>query len=104
MKLLAILLFIFGICLMAHGWTSRAHVEMDPEDPEVCLYEKVGKFRVGESVSLHPNTCAEATCGHGIVTTHGCGVVDAKPPCIVRRENLSKPYPDCCPTINCPQN
>ncbi|KAB0802174.1 hypothetical protein PPYR_04360 [Photinus pyralis] len=92
------------MCLIVHGWTAREQVEMDPNDPDVCVHETIGRFRVGESKSLHPKQCIRATCERGMVSKAGCGTVLTKPPCHVGSTDLSKPYPDCCPKVICPKN
>ena len=95
-------IILFGLFLVAHGWTSIEKVEMDPNDPNVCVGGKIGNIKVGETKSLSPDQCAEATCAVNSITYTGCGLVSAKPPCQVVPEDLTKAYPQCCETIICP--
>ena len=104
MKLTAILGLLFGLFLIVHGWTSIEKVEMDPDDPNVCVSNSphIGKLKLGETKSLHPHMCARATCTTGMIRKAGCGVVGAEEPCKVVAGDLSKPHPDCCDDVVCP--
>ncbi|XP_031354643.1 uncharacterized protein LOC116179075 [Photinus pyralis] len=102
MKSLLVLLFISGTICFAHGWTETIPVDMDPDQPNVCVYEPAGKLRVGETKPLLPTRCACAACSHQLITLVGCEAVAAAPPCVVQPEDLTKPYPLCCPLVSCP--
>ncbi|KAB0797068.1 hypothetical protein PPYR_08062 [Photinus pyralis] len=101
MQLVHLLLLISQLLLIVNGWTSRAHVPMDPNDPTFCLSDDplIGRLKLGESKSLHPHQCVRATCSPGMIQRAGCGVIGATPPDFIGEPDLSKPYPDCCPKL-----
>ncbi|PZC84524.1 hypothetical protein B5X24_HaOG204554 [Helicoverpa armigera] len=46
--------------------------------------------------------CYRISCGGEYIDYASCGVVATNDPkCYITDEDLSKPYPDCCPDIKC---
>ncbi|KAF5305241.1 hypothetical protein FQR65_LT07780 [Abscondita terminalis] len=98
-------LVIFLICCFAvvYGWTSLEEVSVDPNNPDVCVSKDsgVGTMKVGETKTIK-GQCVRAICGSGMISYAGCGTIAGPPGCKEGPEDLSKPYPACCPDIVCP--
>ncbi|XP_045602186.2 U-scoloptoxin(16)-Ssd1a [Procambarus clarkii] len=78
-----------------------AGAELDPEDPERCLYE-------GASYSFTEDTQAPGLCEvvrclrlvDGIYAQiTSCGVIEAE--CAAVDGDSTLPFPDCCPEMQC---
>ncbi|KAK5644899.1 hypothetical protein RI129_006199 [Pyrocoelia pectoralis] len=95
------LLVTLQLLLIVHGWTSMEYVTMDPSDPTFCISDDplVGRLKLGESKSLHPHRCVRATCHQGLIRKAGCGKLAATAPYVIGPEDLSQPYPMCCPKL-----
>ncbi|KAB0794968.1 hypothetical protein PPYR_11807 [Photinus pyralis] len=99
MKILTTFVCIFAFLSVALGWTS---LEQVPVNSEYCESSdpSTGKVKIGES---RPATgCVRITCSPGLIQFAGCGVASVSKPCYMGEEDLSKPYPDCCPQPVCP--
>ncbi|KAB0794965.1 hypothetical protein PPYR_11804 [Photinus pyralis] len=99
MKMQIALVLSFALFSAALGWTSREQVEVDPEKC-VSSDPNVGTLKVG--ISTLPDSCVRATCRPGMIDLAGCGVGSVGKPCYMSGEDLSKPYPECCPRPVCP--
>ncbi|KAJ8924582.1 hypothetical protein NQ315_000731, partial [Exocentrus adspersus] len=64
----------------------------------------IGALKVDEERRIE-GQCVMARClENKDISLFGCGVVGVAPPCYVAEGDLSKPYPDCCFEIKCPEN
>ncbi|KAL4715824.1 hypothetical protein ACJJTC_006403 [Scirpophaga incertulas] len=55
----------------------------------------------GESVTPL-GSCVRIDCSKRMIFYDTCGVVSTEDPdCYITEENLTKPYPDCCPDVKC---
>ncbi|KAL3289975.1 hypothetical protein HHI36_023356 [Cryptolaemus montrouzieri] len=69
-----------------------------------CWVDEIGYMNNGETKRT-PKQCSEVTCDKGgAYTINGCISVHVEPPCTVGEGDLSKPYPDCCFEVKCPEN
>ncbi|KAK4875305.1 hypothetical protein RN001_011727 [Aquatica leii] len=100
MKLLLLFVCYFAV---AYGWTSLERVPIDPANPDLCVNEKIGTMKDGETKTLQ-GECVRASCSPGVISYAGCGVIGLREGCVLGPEDLSKPYPDCCPGEVCPNN
>ncbi|KAJ8915838.1 hypothetical protein NQ315_004651 [Exocentrus adspersus] len=66
----------------------------DPKYPGHCYTEKTGLMDYNEQKTIQD--CVEATCNaDGTIQFAGCGAIGNS--CGKTIEDLTKPYPDCCP-------
>ncbi|XP_050499352.1 venom peptide HsVx1-like isoform X2 [Diabrotica virgifera virgifera] len=69
---------------------------------ECPSYHGVGVLKVGEEKTV-PGTCTLAICNEdGGISKKACSEFIEPPNCEYVPEDLSKPYPECCPTFRCP--
>ncbi|KAF5305240.1 hypothetical protein FQR65_LT07779 [Abscondita terminalis] len=89
---------------VVYSWTSIEPLTYDPNNPGKCVSKDpvVGTMKVGEIKTVE-GRCVRATCGSGQISYAGCGVISGPEGCKEGPEDLSKPYPDCCPKIICPK-
>ncbi|KAK9890254.1 hypothetical protein WA026_010364 [Henosepilachna vigintioctopunctata] len=102
-----IFLTLIALCLAVHteGWVGRGKTDADKlkDHPNECWVENIGYFKNGET-KRDPNQCAEVKCeGNGEYSITGCIKVNVEDPCTVNDGDLSKPFPDCCFEIKCPE-
>lgn len=48
--------------------------------------------------------CYRITCGEKMMDYASCGVVGAGENCYVTETDLTKPYPECCPSVKCEEH
>ncbi|KAF2894384.1 hypothetical protein ILUMI_11797 [Ignelater luminosus] len=104
MKCSVLIFFIFGLLF----FVSNGQVLVEPSDnipdhPGYCYSEKegVGAMERGE-VKTQKGKCLEIEClEHGYIQYSGCHPVAIPGRCKYIPEDLSKPYPDCCPDVKC---
>ncbi|KAF5305239.1 hypothetical protein FQR65_LT07778 [Abscondita terminalis] len=104
MMKLMVSLFLFTILVTTFAWTSIEITPIDENEPDVCVSKnvEVGKMHFGESKRLS-NNCVKVECGRGKIVYAGCGSIEVDSACTIEPENLSLPYPDCCPRPICPE-
>ncbi|KAF2894383.1 hypothetical protein ILUMI_11796 [Ignelater luminosus] len=91
------------LCNIAHGWTALEQTDNSKDHPGHCYSETkgVGAMELGEE-KTQEGACVRVSCGQGgLIQYAGCGTVSGPEHCKVTDEDLSKPYPDCCPHIKC---
>ncbi|KAK4875304.1 hypothetical protein RN001_011726 [Aquatica leii] len=98
MKLVLLLFCCFAV---VYGWTALENIPLDPANPDVCVNSRIGTMKVGETKTV-AGECIRASCSPGQIDYAGCGSVGVPKGCFLGVEDLSKPYPDCCPGIACP--
>lgn len=71
-------------------------------DKEGCYVEEI-KDVIPFGKTIHPiGFCYRISCGGLMMDYASCGVVNTDDPhCHVTDEDVSKPYPECCPDIKC---
>ncbi|XP_044738617.1 uncharacterized protein LOC123300172 [Chrysoperla carnea] len=101
--LLSVLLLHNNLCLCSLFWGNGKN----PADLTRCYLGREPEMLVidvGETKRL-PNACCSVHCQEDLIIRGTCcGVVSGPPECTKTRPNLALPYPDCCPTILCPNH
>ncbi|XP_074032378.1 complement inhibitor CirpT3-like [Leptinotarsa decemlineata] len=94
---------ILVICLIyvtVDAWEAISLYDPSTNHSGHCYYSEMS-MKDGE-VKRIEGQCATATCGSDRnVYLKGCGATSKEAPCKIV-EDLSKPYPDCCPKLQCP--
>uniref|UniRef100_A0A6M2E0N6 Putative single domain von willebrand factor type c n=1 Tax=Xenopsylla cheopis TaxID=163159 RepID=A0A6M2E0N6_XENCH len=87
-------------CSVALGAVYRTRPSIHEDHPEKCFYAPTNSFySPGESFTV-PNQCVQITCSATFsFYGTGCGTIGASDEFEIVPVDLSKPYPDCCPTI-----
>jgi len=87
--------------------TALEEIDENPAYPGKCYVKHTGiAHALGATWQVPEMLCAEATCYRSgsenkfLVAYQTCGLVSADPGCDIV-EDLSLPYPSCCPTIRC---
>ncbi|XP_050550040.1 uncharacterized protein LOC118267931 [Spodoptera frugiperda] len=85
--------------------TSRAKLPEKPSElahKEGCYIKQINDvIPFGTTISA-PGACTRISCGSTMINYATCGIVATDDPkCHVTEKDLSKPYPDCCPTVEC---
>ncbi|XP_028131240.1 uncharacterized protein LOC114326953 [Diabrotica virgifera virgifera] len=105
MKAYFVFLIVAVTFLHVEGWVAITPSDKGTEHLGDCYSSDkgIGSMKFGEKKQQEGH-CVQLTCSSGTRYIHeaGCGSVGAEPPCVVTSEDLSKPYPDCCPGISCP--
>ncbi|KAH9636873.1 hypothetical protein HF086_010654 [Spodoptera exigua] len=70
-----------------------------PHKEGCYIEEKNDVIPFGQSVTV--GHCTEITCGRKWMNYNSCGSTIVDIPNCHLVEDLSKPYPDCCPKIKC---
>jgi hypothetical protein len=93
--------------LQVNSATALQEIEENPEYPEKCYLESSKtSHALGSTWQVPEMVCAEATCYRSgspnkfLIAYQTCGLVGAGPDCELI-EDLTLPYPACCPTIRC---
>ncbi|KAJ8943747.1 hypothetical protein NQ318_011958 [Aromia moschata] len=107
MKAIFFVLFFCVLQASINCWTGivKYNATITPRNA-YCFTESnsIGALRRGEEKRIS-GLCAIAVClNNRDISLLGCGVVQVEPPCYVADGDLSKPYPDCCFEIICPQD
>ncbi|KAJ9594169.1 hypothetical protein L9F63_014425, partial [Diploptera punctata] len=89
------------------GAVALKLVDLHPDHPGKCYDPSTQRaYTVGESWSVDGH-CLQNHCSdvpyNKLLSIHisGCGLVVAPPFCRTTPEDITKPYPDCCPHIVC---
>lgn len=106
MSSVLILLSIISVSLAAVG-IGRATVH--PSHPDQCYNAKTDSYySPGESWQL--DGCGQASCAKYssassqlMISYESCGLAAVQPPCYLVQDN-TKPYPDCCHQVVCPES
>ncbi|CAD0245913.1 unnamed protein product [Spodoptera exigua] len=100
-KIFIIALIVGSAC--AATWRSN-HAQKPPElaHKEGCYIKQINDvIPFGASITA-PDGCYRISCGTTMMSGASCGAVaTGDPKCYVTEEDLSKPYPQCCPDIKC---
>ncbi|XP_026470048.1 uncharacterized protein LOC113374010 [Ctenocephalides felis] len=99
-QLTIVLLIVVVSCNVALGAVFRTAPTIHEDHPEKCFYKPTNSFySPGESFRA-PNQCVLLTCTQDYsFAGSGCGSIGASDEFEIVPVDLSKPYPDCCPTI-----
>ncbi|KAJ0180877.1 hypothetical protein K1T71_002962 [Dendrolimus kikuchii] len=92
----------FACCLAE---VSLAPLEAKPDefrDETGCYISDLNTVIAFNTSIASSKECLEYSCGMKFVTFSSCGVGAALPPCELV-EDKEKPYPDCCPRVECPE-
>ncbi|XP_050514504.1 uncharacterized protein LOC114326951 isoform X3 [Diabrotica virgifera virgifera] len=104
MKIYFILPIVAITFFEVQAWVGTLRSDPGTEHLGDCYTTAIGSMKLGESKQQEGH-CVKLTCGaNRLIHKAGCGSVGAEPPCVVTPVDLSKPYPDCCPGISCPDN
>ncbi|XP_072388991.1 uncharacterized protein [Diabrotica undecimpunctata] len=105
MRVYFILLIVaITVCNVKAG-TSIIMSDAGSEDLGDCYTtaDGIGAINGGEKIQKK-GECAIVFCSDDReIQEHTCGVMMVDPPCTVSEQDLSKPYPDCCGSIRCPE-
>ncbi|XP_050357924.1 uncharacterized protein LOC126778433 isoform X2 [Nymphalis io] len=99
------LLVVLSACVCV-GYASVAlgHLEPKPEefkDQEGCYVDELkAVIPIGES-RPSKTSCTNIICLGNIMQYHSCSVIQTTPDCKLVTDE-KKPYPDCCPQVECP--
>ncbi|XP_045506331.1 uncharacterized protein LOC123702612 isoform X1 [Colias croceus] len=103
-KVSLVFLALVGVCFAA-----EALMKPDPKPPKLkdvegCYIKNLDQVIPPGGSLPSTESCMMYTCGREYVTLTSCGVAAAEPPCKVVHYNdfVARPYPKCCPTVECP--
>ncbi|XP_026752583.1 uncharacterized protein LOC113512844 [Galleria mellonella] len=95
-------LAILGVTCAA---TFRGHLPAKPQelaDKEGCYIHQISDVIPFGSQLTPIGECIRIQCGKHMIHYATCGVVGTTDPeCYVTDTDVSRPYPDCCPTVKC---
>ncbi|XP_063238643.1 U-scoloptoxin(16)-Er9a [Bacillus rossius redtenbacheri] len=107
-----------GVCVLflalcLHRTSGAVYMEIvneNPGSPGRCRDPMDNSLHAAGSSWLREGVCEQLLCLRGdsrgkmMVQHQGCGTVRAEPPCEVIPVDLSRPYPLCCPSAECPRD
>uniref|UniRef100_A0A6P7F6W8 Uncharacterized protein LOC114326951 isoform X1 n=1 Tax=Diabrotica virgifera virgifera TaxID=50390 RepID=A0A6P7F6W8_DIAVI len=105
MKIYFILLIVAITFFEVQAWVGTLRSDPGTEHLGDCYSssEGVGAMKFGEEKRLE-GECVQLVCSKNRdIQEIGCGSVGIAPPCKIMPGDLSKPYPDCCYEISCPE-
>ncbi|XP_059062928.1 uncharacterized protein LOC131855649 [Achroia grisella] len=102
MSRLAYFMAILGITCAA---TYRQYLPAKPQelvDKEGCYIKQINDV-IPFGAQLTPiGECVRIQCGKALIHYATCALIGTEDPnCYVTDTDLSRPYPDCCPTVKC---
>ncbi|XP_018577287.1 uncharacterized protein LOC108915674 [Anoplophora glabripennis] len=107
MKVALFILFFCASYISVYSWTAIIpHKKGQSDHGGHCYTDsyKIGALKKFEEKRIQ-GLCANAECLESKdISILGCGVYTVEPPCYVVPGNLSKPYPECCFEVKCPEN
>ncbi|XP_072388939.1 la1-like protein 13 [Diabrotica undecimpunctata] len=107
MKTYFVFLIVAVTLLNVEAWVTLMPSDRGTEHLGDCYSstEGIGSMKLGEKKQLKGG-CSEVKCSENrYIEQTGC-VSDLvnRPGCQILPEDLSKPYPDCCPQLSCANN
>ncbi|KAG5864953.1 hypothetical protein JTB14_013839 [Gonioctena quinquepunctata] len=106
MKSTTLFVILFAFHVTVDAWVAIIPYDPSSNQTSHCYGTdpEVGEMKKGEEKRL-ASRCVKASCGSNRdIGLTGCGSVQVDPPCKVVEGNLSKPHPECCHEIKCPDD
>ncbi|XP_045760420.1 venom toxin OcyC11 isoform X2 [Maniola jurtina] len=94
---------LLSLVCVAFAAVGLAPLEEKPkrfEGTEGCYISKLDAVIPFGKAAPSKDSCMEYRCGKTRVRLVTCGTVVVTPPCYTVQD-LSKPYPECCPQMRC---
>ncbi|XP_058832591.1 uncharacterized protein LOC131690682 [Topomyia yanbarensis] len=102
MKLLLVtLLIITWVFTCCKAYVRYSPNATHPDYPNQC-FDAIGQIHVDVGTTVHNKHCERVTCYEDYsMSITGCGVIAASSQCQLTPTDYEKPYPDCCPRMDC---
>ncbi|XP_072376015.1 uncharacterized protein [Diabrotica undecimpunctata] len=104
MKAYSILLIVAITVFNIEAWTGIIPSDPGTEHLGYCYttLHDIGSMHYGEE-KQQKGQCVRLICSDDRrIQQAGCGAALTEPPCTILPQDLSKPYPKCCPRVTCP--
>ncbi|CAH0400177.1 unnamed protein product [Chilo suppressalis] len=99
---ITIILAVIGLSSCAKSIAFLPPIPKEFEGKQGCYIKEVHDVVPFGTVLTPIGNCVRISCGARQIDYATCGTaITTNPKCFVTKEDLTKPYPNCCPTVKC---